>query len=151
MSKVSFDRLSFWIQIHGISTMYQTKEVGYSIGATIGSVDKVDVDERGFCLGNCMRIRVMIDTSAPLCRGRKVRLGGLSHIWVDFKYDRMPIFCYLCNMVTHDENDCLVGLRQVERMNVKDKPFNPWMKATQERLQKPQLVLAPSQDSYREI
>ena len=62
----------------------------------------------------------------------------------------MPIFCYLCSMVNHDENDCLVGLCHIERLNSKDKPFGPWMKATQERLQKPQLTLAPSRDSDRE-
>lgn len=78
--------------------------------------------------------KCMIDISKPLCRGRKVRLGGLSQFWVDFMYERMPIFCYLCGMVTHDENDCLVGLRRTERMNVEDKSYGPWLRATQERL-----------------
>lgn len=38
--------------------MYQTKDVGYSIGATMDTVEKVDVNDKGFCLGNFMRIRV---------------------------------------------------------------------------------------------
>nr|XP_023873652.1 uncharacterized protein LOC111986250 [Quercus suber] len=151
VGKINFDRMTLWIQLHSIPTMYQTKEVGYSIGATIGSVESVDVDEKGFCLGNYMRIRVTIDISTPLCRGRKVRLGGSSQFWVDFKYERMPIFCYLCNMVTHDKNDCLVGLRRTERMNAEDKSYSTWLRATQERLQKPHLVLAPSCDSDREV
>lgn len=99
-------------------------------GATIGIVEKVDTNEKGFCLGNFIRIRVKIDMSIPLCRGRKVHLGGLSQIWVDFKYEQMPIFSYLCGMVNHDENDCLVGLRRSERMNSEDKPFGSWMRAT---------------------
>ena len=111
----------------------------------------MDANEKGFCLGSFMRIRVMIDISNPLCRGRKVRLGESSQFWVDFKYERMPIFCYLCGLVTHDENDCLVGLRRTKRMNVVDKPYGPWLRATQERLQKPQLVLAPSWDSDTEV
>ena len=114
VSKIRFDKMVIWIQIHGIPTMYQTKEVGYSIEATIGSVESVDVNEKGFCLGNFMRIRVTINISNPLCKGRKVRLGGLSQIWVDFKYERMPIFCYLCGMVTHAKNNCLVGLHHTE-------------------------------------
>jgi len=149
--KISFDRMALWIQLHSIPTMYQTKKVGYSIWATIGSVESVDADEKGFCLGNYMRIRVTIDISNPLCRGRKVRLGGLSQFWVDFKYERMPIFCYLCGMVTHDENNYLVGLRRTERMNAEDKSYGTWLRATQERLQKPQLVLAPSRDIDREV
>ena len=31
--------------------MCQTKEVGMSIGATLGEVVKVDANEEGFCLG----------------------------------------------------------------------------------------------------
>ena len=61
----------------------------------------------------------------------------------------MPIFCYLYSMVNHNENDCLVRLRRIERLNSEDKPFGSWMRVTQERLQKPQLVLAPP-DSDRE-
>ncbi|XP_050281194.1 uncharacterized protein LOC126722088 [Quercus robur] len=143
--------MALWIQIHGIPTTFQTKEVGYNIGSTIGAVESVDTNETGFCLGSFMRIRVMIDISNPLCRGRKVRLGESSQFWVDFKYERMPIFFYLCGMVTHNENDCLVGLRRTERMNAEDKPYGPWLRATQERLQKPQLVLAPSRDSDKEV
>lgn len=38
----------------------------------------MDVDDKGFCLGNYLQIRVMIDISTPLCRGRLVRMGGPS-------------------------------------------------------------------------
>lgn len=69
VSKVRLYKISFWIQIHGIPTMYQTKEVGYSIGATLGIEEKVDVNEKGFCLENFMRIRVMINISILPCRG----------------------------------------------------------------------------------
>ena len=151
MSQIKFDGMALWIQIHGIPTTFQTKEVGHSIGTTIGLVESVDANEKGFCLGSFICIRVMIDISNPLCKGRKVQLGDSSQFWVDFKYERMPIFSYLCGMVTHDENDCLVGLRRTEQMNAEDKPFGPWLRATQERLQKPQLVLAASRDSDMEF
>ncbi|XP_023874424.1 uncharacterized protein LOC111986965 [Quercus suber] len=72
---IRFDKSPFWIQIHGLPTMCQTKEVGESIGATLGEVVKVDANRKGFCLGNFLRIRVLLDISLPLCRGRKVRLG----------------------------------------------------------------------------
>ncbi|XP_075645328.1 uncharacterized protein LOC142616339 [Castanea sativa] len=83
---IKFDRSPFWIQIHGLPTMCQTKEVGMSIGATLGEVEKVDANEKGFCLGSYLRIRVNLDVSMPLCRGRKVRLGGYGAKWVDFRY-----------------------------------------------------------------
>ena len=69
VSKIKFNRMALWIQIHGIPTTFQTKEVGYSIGSTIEAVESVDANEKGFCLGSFMRIRVMIEISNPLCRG----------------------------------------------------------------------------------
>lgn len=49
--------------------MCQMKDVGMSIGATLGEVEKVDTNEKGFCLGNFLRIRVLMDISMPLYRG----------------------------------------------------------------------------------
>ena len=69
---VKFVWSSFWVQIHGLPTMCQTKEVGMSIGATLGEVEKVDANGKGFSLGSFLRIRVLLDVSLPLCRGRKV-------------------------------------------------------------------------------
>ena len=45
---IKFDRTPFWIQIHGLPTMCQTKEVGISIRATLGEVEKVDANGKGF-------------------------------------------------------------------------------------------------------
>ena len=67
--------------------MCQTKEMGESIGATLGKVEKVDANGKGFCLGNSLCIRVLLDISLPLCRGRKVSLGEQGLKWVALKYE----------------------------------------------------------------
>ena len=53
----------------------QTKEVAEKIAGPLGSVEKVDIGTRGFSVGKFLRIRVNIDISKPLCRGRVVRKG----------------------------------------------------------------------------
>ena len=106
---IKFDKSPFWVQIHGLPTICQTKTVGLSIKATLGKVEKVDANEKGFCLGKFIRIRVLMDISMPLCQGRKVRLGEYGLKWVDFKYERLPIFYYLYGRIDHDERDCLQG------------------------------------------
>ena len=130
---IMFDRSLFWIQIHGLPTMCQMKEVGMSISATLGEVVKVDANEKGFCLGNCLRIRVILDVSLPLCRGRKVRLGEYGLKWVDFRYERLPIFCYLCGKIDHDEQDCLQWIRSNVTLRPEEKQFGPWLRALSEK------------------
>lgn len=138
---VKFNRSSFWIQIHGLPTKCQTKEVGMSIDATLGEVEKVDANEKGFCLGSYLRIRVSLDVSVPLCRGRKVRLGEYGLKWVEFRYERLPIFCYMCGKIDHDERDCLMWIRSNDTPRPDEKQFGPWLRASQDKNQKPQLVL----------
>lgn len=116
---IKFDKTPFWIQIHGLPTMCQTKEVRMSINATLGEVEKVDANKKGFCLGNFWRIRVLLNIFMLLCRGRKVLLGEYGLKWVDFKYERLPIFCYLCGRVDHDERDCMQWFRSKDTLKAR--------------------------------
>lgn len=67
VNKLAFNRALFWVQIHGLPTMYQTKEASLWIVGILGDVEKVDVDEKRFCLGGYLRIRVAVDLRQPLC------------------------------------------------------------------------------------
>lgn len=102
-NRIHFDKAPFWVKIHGLPTMSQTKYTGLRIGSTLGEVEKVNVDGKGFSLGGYLHIRVFQDITKPLCKGRMVRLGGPSAVWVEFKYERLPIFFYWCGKVDHDE------------------------------------------------
>lgn len=51
MNKIEFNRATFWVQIHGLPTMSLAKDTRLRIGSTLGSVEKVDVDVKGFSLG----------------------------------------------------------------------------------------------------
>ena len=41
-----------------------------------------------------MRIRVVLDVSLPLCRGRVISLENGKSLWITFKYERLPNICY---------------------------------------------------------
>lgn len=47
-----------------------------AIGNTLGTVEKVDVSTSGDCRGKCIRVRINIDITQPLCKGRMVNNGG---------------------------------------------------------------------------
>lgn len=70
-----------------------------------------------------------------------MRVGGSYSQWVEFKYERLPVFCYLCGRLDHDEKECLVWLRSAGPITAEDKQFGPWLRATPERLQKSHVVL----------
>lgn len=64
-------------------------EVAFSIGEPLGDVITTkDLSEmRG---SNFMRVRVAIDITKPLCRGRRVIWVQDSDGWVSFKYEHLP-------------------------------------------------------------
>ena len=138
---LTFKDVSFWVQIHGLPTLSQTREAGLRVGRSLGKVEKVDVGDKGFSMGCYLRIRVTLDISQSLSRGRIVRSGGSNSWWVEFKYERLPVFCYLCGRLDHDEKECLEWLRSAGPIRIEDKQYGPWLRATHDWLQKSHMVL----------
>ena len=91
ISSLTFHEATFWVQIHGLPTLIQTREAGLSIGGILGKVEKVDVGDKGLNLGCYLRIRVTMDISQSLIWGRLVCMGGSNSRWVEFKYERYTI------------------------------------------------------------
>lgn len=71
VANLSFDKTSFWVQIHNLPFSLLTVEAALSIGETIGTVMK-SRDSKEMRGGNFMRVRVAIDIKKPLCRARKI-------------------------------------------------------------------------------
>lgn len=42
---LSFNKVAFWLQIHGLPMLSQTMDTGKRIGSSLGTVEKVEVDE----------------------------------------------------------------------------------------------------------
>ena len=68
---LKFSSTSFWVQIHELPFSFMSTKVAISIGESLGDVipTKESVELKG---SNYMRIRVAIDITKPLCRGRRV-------------------------------------------------------------------------------
>ena len=101
---MKFNMVNFWVQVHDIPIRFKTREVAEQICSSIGSIIHPPgvSDEIG---GGFIRVRVSIDISQPLCRGRLITLDDGKEHWVAFKYERLPNLCYWCGRLTHDDKD----------------------------------------------
>ena len=63
-----------------------TSGTGYAIEGKIGEVLEVDVPKKGVQWGKYLRVKVNIDTTRKLVRGKKVCIEGNSGRCVFFKY-----------------------------------------------------------------
>uniref|UniRef100_A0A2N9IZ60 Reverse transcriptase domain-containing protein n=1 Tax=Fagus sylvatica TaxID=28930 RepID=A0A2N9IZ60_FAGSY len=70
-----------------------------------------------------MRIRVVVDITKPLCRGRKIGLNKGSEGWFSFKHERLPNFCYWCGLLTHEEKDCNYWLKNQEVLSREEQGY----------------------------
>ncbi|CAN1808109.1 hypothetical protein LINPERHAP1_LOCUS25294 [Linum perenne] len=66
-----------------------------------------------------MRVRVLMDVQEPLKREKKVRRPGGGWLMCNFKYERLPCFCYICGRLGHVDRNCEVRFRTPEANIVK--------------------------------
>ena len=93
VQELSFERVSFWVQIHHLPFSHLTEEVAFKLGDTLGTVIRTrdTSDMRG---GTFMRVRVSLNILEPIYHGRGVTFGQNSEGWVSFSYERLPNICY---------------------------------------------------------
>ena len=77
------------------------KAVGTKIGNEMCELLMVDAPKSGLAWGPFLRIIVNVDITKPLMRGKMIQIEDLEPSWVVFKYERLPIFSYRCEILGH--------------------------------------------------
>ena len=143
ISDSKFSHVSFWVQLHNLPLRRMTEEAAEAIGRSIGEVEKVANSDDGRGGENCMRVRVRMEITSPLCRGRLVKLEEGKRCWVAFRYERLPNFCYWCGCLDHGEKDCDVGLQQRKSGSMEEHQFGAWLRASSDRPPRKTVVMVP--------
>ena len=128
VEELSFNLTQFWVQVHGIPLGFMNPTVAAGICETAGTVSrnpKMPIEDGG----GFMRVRVLIDITQPLCRGRVICLEDDKELWVSFKYERLPNLCYWCGRLTHSDRDCDLWLDSEGTLEETDKKYGPWLRA----------------------
>ena len=87
-----------------------------------------------------MRVRVTINISEPLCRGRRVMFDENNDGWISFMYERLPNICHWCGHLTHDDKDCGIWLRSSGSLSNGEQQFGSWIRASQYNTSKKNVV-----------
>jgi hypothetical protein len=125
---MDFRFVPIWVQLWGLPLQIQTKDMGKKLGARIGRVEESEIylyPEKA----RVVKIKVHIDTQKPLKAG--IRIGntvdGIS--WVDFRYEKLPLFCFQCGLIGHSEDYCK-RKGMIEHPNGVN-PLGPWLRSNQ--------------------
>ena len=102
-----------------------TEDIGKDIGSKIGRVLEVNKRAMQADQAKFLRIRVEVQIDKPLRRGGYVKNDEGGRFWVDFRYERLPTFCYRCGILGHDEKYCQVS--SLEQLS--EKQYGEWLKA----------------------
>lgn len=113
--------------MHDLQTGFMTerilKVVGNYIGVFVESCPRnVTGEWRDY-----MRVRVTLDPDKPLKRRTKIRQSGEKWFWINFKYENVPNFCFICGLLGHSEKFCSKLFDTPEQELTK--PYGVWMRA----------------------
>ena len=124
-----FTKALFWVQVHEILVHYMTKTVAESLCEIVGEVQKStdDVDDED---GHFIRVRVLIDVTLPLCRGRLITMENGVKNWIRFKYERLPNICFWCGRLTHSDKNCDLWIDNKGTLSPDQQQFNSSLKAS---------------------
>lgn len=85
---------------------YNSEFILKSIGNYVGKF--LESDQRNFqgMYRNFLRIKVAIDCFRPLKSKMRIKKVGGDSLWIQFKYERLPSFCFYCGIIGHTEKFC---------------------------------------------
>ncbi|XP_021737157.1 uncharacterized protein LOC110703672 [Chenopodium quinoa] len=115
----------FWVRLYNLPLDSRSNSDVKIIAEKVGVVLEVEDDELGW--DKSRRVRIMVDTSKPLRRVQKIRnkKGEISSI--QFKYERLSTFCFLCGILGHTEKDCP---NIAEEDEPDEKQWGLWLRAS---------------------
>ncbi|XP_058726827.1 uncharacterized protein LOC131598223 [Vicia villosa] len=123
---------SFWVRIYDLPLILRSETMARKLGNIIGTFEEMDVRE-AHRNGRFMRLKVNMDLKEPLKHGTIVSFKD-KKIRVHFKYERLPIFCFICGRMGHQIKDCEAveelndeGFEDIEEQ---DLAFGQWLRAS---------------------
>jgi 14-3-3 protein epsilon len=114
IENIPLGHTNMWVQIHNLPMGLMKESVGVRLANYIGSFVEYDKNNGSSFWRQYMRVRVKLDVCKPLKKDTKVMNKEGQWCTVNFKYEKLGIFCFVCGIMGHSENKCEVrfGMEQ---------------------------------------
>ncbi|KAM6600113.1 hypothetical protein CsatA_019722 [Cannabis sativa] len=130
---VRLNHLEIWVQLHDVQSGFKTEKMVTDAGNYIGSFVKSDEKNFNGVWRDYLRVRVRIDIEKPLKRRMKLQQIGGDWFWINFRYEFVPTFCFICGIIGHTENYC--SRLFIQSASTIVKPYGTFMKAVPRKTQ----------------
>ncbi|XP_062088872.1 uncharacterized protein At4g02000-like [Humulus lupulus] len=124
---ISLNSLDLWVQVFELPTGFMSSRILEAIGGFIGKFKESCPKNFMGVWRDYMRIRISVDLNSPLKRRMRLRKGNNEWIWVTFKYENVPTFCFICGKIGHSDKFCPKRFEMPEEDIVH--PYGEWMRA----------------------
>jgi hypothetical protein len=126
LTDLDFENVPVWVQLWGFPTHCKTKPMGASLGSLMGTVEAAEFYEYpGKKI--IIKVKVHINVHKPLTSGIHIGNPNDGNCWVDFRYEKLPLICFKCGLVGHEEKLC----RRKPMILGTLAPLGPWIRSTQ--------------------
>lgn len=126
--QVMLNEVDIWVQVHDIPKGFISETILQSIRAFIGRYVKSDPGNFDGIRKEFVRIRATLDIHKPLKRLMKIKREGKNWSWVNFKYERMGSFCFVCGIMGHTDTECIIVYANPD-MEI-ERVYGTWLRAS---------------------
>ncbi|CAH9113883.1 unnamed protein product [Cuscuta epithymum] len=99
-------KASFLVQVHNAPIKFRNLgSTTRKTGNFLGSFIKFEMSQFEGKQSSYSYIRVCLDVRRPLKKGTTLTKNVVQH-WVDFKYEKLLSFCFLCGIIGHSDKFC---------------------------------------------
>lgn len=123
--------MDIWVQLHDMNAGFMSQRVMKDVGNYIGTFVESDSNNFTGVWREYLRVRVSISLDIPLKRRMKLRKNADQWSWVNFKYEGIPTFYFICGFIGHSDKFCEKLFETPE--NLITRPFGQWMRAEPRR------------------
>ncbi|KAL9689957.1 hypothetical protein QQ045_010350 [Rhodiola kirilowii] len=139
--------IRMWVQIHNIPVEYRKSNTPRELADLAGKVIKDDKhdDNKDAARRKWDRFRVEVEVDKPIFHGVFLAEDDREPVWIEYKYERLPMLCFKCGRLTHESNKCEFE----SEYQPNKRRFGKWLRADNHRvaIAHPMALEEPSRSS----